>query len=43
VWLIEARDLLVTMYLRAGKYDLAAEQCRVVLQSTPADQSATYI
>jgi tetratricopeptide (TPR) repeat protein len=40
--LVEARDLLASMYLRSEKYDLAAEQCRLALQYAPSDQSATY-
>lgn len=40
--LIDARDLLATMYLRSGKYALAAEQCQLVLQHSPSDMSAMY-
>ena len=40
--LVEARDLLATMYMRAGQYNLAIEQCRLALQYSPSDQSAMY-
>ncbi len=40
--LVEARDLLATMYTRSGHYDLAIEQCRLALQYAPSDQSAMY-
>jgi tetratricopeptide (TPR) repeat protein len=40
--LIEARDLLASIYLRSGKYTLAMEQCRRVLEYAPNDQSAMY-
>jgi tetratricopeptide (TPR) repeat protein len=40
--MVEARDLLASMYLRAGKYDLAIAQCRLALQTAPTDQSAIY-
>jgi tetratricopeptide (TPR) repeat protein len=40
--LIEARDLLVNIYLRSGQYDLATQECRRVLQDDPADPVAIY-
>lgn len=40
--LVDARDLLASMYMSSGDYDHAIEQCRLVLQSAPADESATY-
>jgi tetratricopeptide (TPR) repeat protein len=40
--LVDARDLLANLYLRAGKYDLAIEQCRAALQYAPTDQGAMY-
>jgi tetratricopeptide (TPR) repeat protein len=40
--LLEARNLLANIYLRAGKYDLAAEECRRTLQYDPSDQVAIY-
>jgi len=40
--LVEARDLLATMYTRSGQYNLAIEQCRLALQYAPSDQSAMY-
>ena len=40
--LVEARDILASMYLRSGKYGLAIEQCRLALQYAPSDQGAMY-
>ena len=40
--MVEARDLLASMYLHSGKNDLAIEQCRLALQTSPSDQSAIY-
>ncbi len=40
--LLEARDLLANIYLRSSQYDLAADQCRLVLQYDPSDQVAIY-
>jgi tetratricopeptide (TPR) repeat protein len=40
--LVEARDLLASMYTRSGKYNLAIEQCRLALQYSPSDQTAIY-
>ena len=37
-----ARDLLASMYMRTGQYDLAIEQCRIALKYSPSDESATY-
>ena len=39
---LEARNLLATMYMRSGQYQGVIEQCRLVLQSDPSDQSAMY-
>ena len=38
----EAHDLLGAMYMRAGQYGKAIEECRLVLKHAPADQSAMY-
>jgi tetratricopeptide (TPR) repeat protein len=40
--LVEARDLLASMYMTSGQYDLAINQCRLALQYTPSDRSAMY-
>jgi tetratricopeptide (TPR) repeat protein len=40
--LIEARDLLASMYTRSRQYNLAIEQCRLALQYNPSDQTAIY-
>jgi tetratricopeptide (TPR) repeat protein len=40
--LVEARDLLANIYLRSGKYDLAAEESRRALQFDSVDQVAVY-
>jgi predicted Zn-dependent protease len=39
---IEARDLLSNLYLAAGQYPLAIEQCQLALQYSSADQTAMY-
>ena len=40
--LIEARDLLASMYARSDHYDLAIEQCHIALQYNPSDEPAIY-
>ncbi len=40
--LVEAHDLLASIYLRSGKYALAVEQSRRALQAAPNDQGAMY-
>jgi tetratricopeptide (TPR) repeat protein len=40
--LAEARDLLASMYIRSGRYDLAVEQCRLALRYSASDQTAIY-
>jgi len=40
--MIEARDLLASMYTDSGQYSLAIEQCRLALQTNPGDQTAIY-
>jgi tetratricopeptide (TPR) repeat protein len=40
--LVIARDLLASIYMRAGQYDKAIEQCRAVLQHAPTDETAMY-
>jgi tetratricopeptide (TPR) repeat protein len=40
--LVEARDLLASMYTRSGQYNLAIEQCRLALRYSPSDQTAIY-
>jgi tetratricopeptide (TPR) repeat protein len=37
-----AHDLLAKYYLDAGQNELAAQECRLVLQQSPSDQSALY-
>lgn len=39
---VGARDLLASMYMRTGQYDLAIEQCQIALKYSPSDESATY-
>jgi tetratricopeptide (TPR) repeat protein len=39
---VPARDLLASLYMRTGQYDLAIEQCQVALKYSPSDESATY-
>ena len=36
------RDLLASMYMHAGQYSQAIDQCRVALQLAPSDETATY-
>jgi len=40
--MLEARDLLATIYIQTQKYQLAIEQCRLALQDNTSDQSAMY-
>lgn len=40
--LVSARNLLGSIYLRSGQYDLAIEQCRTVLNESPSDETAAY-
>ena len=40
--LVEARDLLASMYTRSGQHDLAIEECHLALRSSPDDQTAIY-
>lgn len=40
--LVDARDLLASMYMHSGRYDLAIEQCRIALKYAPSDEAATY-
>jgi tetratricopeptide (TPR) repeat protein len=40
--LVDARDLLASIYTRSGQYDLAIEQCRLALQNSPSDETAIY-
>jgi tetratricopeptide (TPR) repeat protein len=40
--LVEARDLLASMYTRSGQYNLAIEQCRRALDYSPSDEAAIY-
>jgi Flp pilus assembly protein TadD len=40
--LVIASDLLASIYMRAGQYDMAIEQCRAVLQHAPTDETATF-
>jgi tetratricopeptide (TPR) repeat protein len=40
--LVQARDLLASMYMSSGKYDLAIEECRLALQYAPSDRTALY-
>jgi tetratricopeptide (TPR) repeat protein len=40
--LMSARDLLASIYLRSGQYDLAIEQSRIALKKSPSDQTAAY-
>jgi len=40
--LVDARDLLASIYTRSGQYDLAIEQCRLALQDSPSDATAIY-
>ena len=40
--LTAAHNLLAKYYLDSGENGLAAQECRIVLQQTPSDQSALY-
>ena len=40
--LVSARDLMARIYMQAGQYEKAIEQCRVALQYAPNDEVATY-
>jgi len=40
--LVAARDLLASMYMRSGQYNLSIEQCRLALQYAPSDETAMY-
>jgi tetratricopeptide (TPR) repeat protein len=40
--MVEARDLLASIYIETEKYDLAMEQCRLALKYAPSDQGAMY-
>ena len=40
--LVDARDLLASIYTRSGQYELAIEQCRLALRESPADETAIY-
>jgi tetratricopeptide (TPR) repeat protein len=40
--LVNARDLLASIYMRDEKYEQAIEQCRIALQDAPTDEAATY-
>ena len=39
---VGSRDLLASMYMRTGQYDLAIEQCKTALKYSPTDESAMY-
>ncbi len=39
---LEARDLLASLYLSAGQYQPARQQCELVLKDDPLDQAAIY-
>lgn len=40
--IVNARDLLASIYMRDGKYEQAIEQSRIALQYAPNDETATY-
>jgi len=40
--LVDAHDLLASMYMSSGQYDLAIEQSRIALKYAPADEAATF-
>jgi tetratricopeptide (TPR) repeat protein len=40
--MVEARDLLASIYTSSGQYNLAIDQCRLALQSNSSDQTAIY-
>jgi tetratricopeptide (TPR) repeat protein len=39
---VGSRDLLASVYMRTGQYDLAIEQCKIALKYSPSDESAMY-
>ncbi len=39
---VGSRDLLASMYMRTGQYDLAIEQCNIALKYSPSDETAMY-
>jgi tetratricopeptide (TPR) repeat protein len=39
---VGSRDLLASMYMRTGQYDLAIEQCKTALKYSATDESAMY-
>ncbi len=39
---VGARDLLASMYMKTGQYDLAIEQCNLALKDSPTDETAMY-
>ena len=39
---VGSRDLLASMYMRTGQYDLAIEQCKTALKYSPSDETAMY-
>jgi len=39
---VGTRNLLASIYMHSGQYDLAIEQCRIALQYAPSDETATY-
>jgi tetratricopeptide (TPR) repeat protein len=40
--MVQARDLLASMYMSSGQYSLAIGQCRRALEYAPTDRSALY-
>lgn len=40
--MVAARDLVASMYIQSGQYNLAIEQCRIALKDSPNDETATY-
>jgi len=40
--LVEARDLLASIYIRSGQYNLAIQQSRLALHDAPSDRAAIY-
>lgn len=40
--LVDARDVLASMYMSSGRYDLAIEQSREALKYVPTDETAAY-
>ena len=39
---VGARDLLASMYMKTGQYDLAIVQCNLALKDSPTDETAMY-